>query len=332
MAKSGKKKARRADPVAQGGPQPPSDRPHKTVRDARTHFAALSARTPVDEAFKAAFMQSKIAIAHTQPTLDLAARELAVKSVTNRLGSGASHAFAQLIARGSILSGPPVPGGVGYGGFYNPAFKTGWGHGTSLAFDIVCPTPPGGNVNTWLYLTATNRATLGVEAFISYNGQSDTHFRVFDWARTDQWQTDIPLSGLSNYLTTESEHGHPYQVLPVWNGTWQINATTYRNQVLLYNRVRGGWDLVYQYDYAATDAQQKAGWVGSWGPIVETFQPLYTGTSAIGALRTRLISANNSGVWGSWALLGAANSSIRTDHLGFSQVFLDPNYAFTVVS
>jgi hypothetical protein len=47
--------------------------------------------------------------------------------------------------------------------------------------------PPGGNVNTWLYLTATNRSGLGVEALVSYDGQNTPHFRVYDWARTDPW-------------------------------------------------------------------------------------------------------------------------------------------------
>ena len=60
----------------------------------------------------------------------------------------------------------PRPGGVGEGIFYNPDFKTSWGLGTSFSCDYVCPTPPGGNVNTWLYITATNRSGLGVEAFV----------------------------------------------------------------------------------------------------------------------------------------------------------------------
>jgi hypothetical protein len=326
------KKLQPVDGVERNGPESPAGRRNKSTQDVSARFATLTAQQPVDQAFRTAFMQSKIALVHTHPTLDLSTRDMAVKSLTDRLGSGAQHAFAHLLARDHGGSGPPVPGGVGYGLFYTPAFKTGWGRGTSFAFDIICPTPPGGNVNTWLYLTATNRSAMGVEAFISYNGQNDTHFRVFDWARSDHWQTDIPLSGLSNYLTKESAHGHPYQVLPVWNSTWQINATSYRNQVLLFNRVRGGWDLIYQYDYSATDAQQKTGWVGSWAPIVETFQPLYANTSPMGALRAQTISSDNGGTWGNWALLAAANSSIRVDNVGFHQVFLDPNYSFSVVS
>jgi len=118
----------------------------------------------------------------------------------------------------------------------------------------------------------------------------------------------------------------------VWNSTWAIGANQYRNQALLYNQARGGWDLVYQYDYAATDAQQKTGWTGSWAPIVETFQSLYIQTNPMGALGAQLIGSDNNGVWGSWALLSPSNSNVRTDNVGFKPVFRDPNYAFVVNS
>lgn len=313
-------------------PMAPTNRPHQEIEDVRGQFAAMTAEMPVEGAFRVAFIQSKLQVAHTNPTMDVAHRDRAVKSLIDQLGTDAQHAFNQLTAAGEEKPTQPVPGGVGYGMFYTAAFKTAWGHGTSLTFDIVCPTPPGGNVNTFLYLTATNRSGLGVEAFISYNGQNDTHFRIFDWARTDHWQTDIPLSGLANYLKTKSAHGHPYQVLPVWNSTWLLQGSTYRNEVLLYNHVRGGWDLVYRYDYTGSDTQQKTGWVGSWAPIVETFQALYNNTNQVGALTTQLISADNNGKWGNWAPLGAAVSTVRADNVGFHLVFLDPNYAFTVVS
>src|SRR5260221_4904667 len=202
MAKS-VRRAPRSKRAAQNGPEPPRSRLHAGPHDVRKQFAALSAKQPLEENFRAAFVQSKIALAHTHPAIDVAAREQAVRSVSRRLGAAAPRALNRLMAVGSVLPGQPVPGGVGYGLFFNPAFKTGWGRGTSITFDIVCPIPPGGNVNTWLYLTATNRAAMGVEAFISYNGQNDTHFRVFDWARSDQWQTDIPFIGLSDYLVTE---------------------------------------------------------------------------------------------------------------------------------
>jgi len=49
-------------------------------------------------------------------------------------------------------------------------------------------------------------------------------------------------------------------------------------------------------------------------------------------LTTQLISADNNGHWGSWALLSASNSTIRIDNVGFHLMFLDPNYAFLVNS
>jgi hypothetical protein len=304
-------------------PIAPPGRPHTATEDHQKYFAEITAKTPVDEAFRAAFVRNKLMIVHTHPDFDIAARDYAVDDFVKRLG---------VKAEAVLTTTQPVPGGVGYGFFYTAAFKTAWGHGTSFSCDFVCPNPPGGNVNTWLYLTATNRSGMGVEAFVAYNGQGTPHFRVFDWARSDHWQTDIPFTSLGNYLTTMSAHGHPYPVLPVWNSTWLIGSGRYRNQALLYNHVRGGWDLVYQFDYNATDAQQKTGWVGSWSPIVETFQSPYMHTNPMGALVTQLISADNSGHWGSWALLAASNATVRTDHVGFRLVFLDPNYAIVVNS
>jgi hypothetical protein len=177
-----------------------------------------------------------------------------------------------------------------------------------------------------------NRAGRGIEAFVSYNGQTEPRFKVFDWARTDHWQTDVPFGSLGSYLGPLSAHGSSFQTIGVWNSTYQIAAGQWRNDALLWNRVASRWDLIYRYDYAGTQSEQTTGWTGSWGPIVETFQSLYQNTDRFGALNTMLIGRNSSGAWGSWALLGAADSYVRTDNVGFSPVFVDPNYAFAVDS
>lgn len=291
--------------------------------DERETFASASTQSR-DESAELAFQASKVHIARTHPALSLDEREAALSQLGERLGAPALKLREQKDA--------PVPGGVGYGIFYNTPFKTGFATGTSLYWDVVCPTMPGGNVNTWLYLTATNRAAKGVEAFVSYYAQGAPRFKVFDWARTDHWQIDISWSNLGNYLMTQSAHGQNYQTLGVWNSTWQISSSQWRNQALLWNRVAQRFDLIYQYDYAASLADQTSGWIGSWGPIVETFQSSYSGTNRFGGLNTMLITANSSGAWGSWQLLSSAQSYIRTDNVGFSQVFLDPNYAFVVDS
>ena len=311
---------------------PPSELPHKYTEDVRAEFAKITAKQPLDRPFRAAFIQSKLRMAHTHPTLSLEARDLAVKQLMNALEPKVKKIDPKKLQKALTQ---PVPGGVGYGFFYTAAYKVAWGRGTEIAVEFVCPTPPGGNVNTFLYLTATNRSALGVEAFVSYNGQGNTHFRVFDWARTDHWQTDIPFTSMASYLVTISgpeTHGHPYQVLYVWNNTALIGTNRYANAVHLYNHVRQSWDLVYQYEYTATDAQQKTGFVGSWGPIVETFQPTYIHTNQMGAVHTILASQDNAGHWGNWAFLAPSVSTIRIDNVGFHPVFLDPNYAFVVNS
>ena len=117
--------------------------------DVRTLFGDISKKTPRDDVAERAFIASKLHIARTQPTLDLGEREVAGAS----LGLGDMAAYDDSVAKSG-----PVPGGVGYGMFYNPAFKKNWSTGTAIYYDIISPTPPGGNVNTFLYLTATNRS------------------------------------------------------------------------------------------------------------------------------------------------------------------------------
>jgi hypothetical protein len=300
----------------------PSPRLETNSADVRAEFAAITKRTPRNKTAEQAFVASKVHVLMTHPTLHPAARAVAVTELTGAPKKGA----------GKKVSGP-IPGGVGYGMFYNDAFKTNFGDGTAIYFEIICPNPPGGNVNTFLYLTATNRSAKGVEAFISYNGQNQTFFKVFDWARypASPWQTNIPFANLGNYLRTESSHGAPYQVLPLMNVTSQSGTNYWYNQVWLWNHVANRWDLTYQYGYSATQQDQKSGWVGSWGPIVETFQNAYQGTKAMGALTTELISRSNN-QWGAWHFLGGADSYIRTDNKGFHLLFLDANYNWAVNS
>ena len=184
------------------------------VADARKEFAGLTKRTRRDRQAERAFLASKLQIVRTLPTDDLAARTRVVSRFLKVLRKTSARDFNAIIRH--LV---PTPGGVGYGMFYNAPFKSDFQTGTAIYWEIVCPNPPGGNVNTYLYLTATNRSAKGVEAFISYNGQNNTFFKVFDWARTDTWQTNVSFASLGNYLRTLSAHGTNYQVLPVMNIT-----------------------------------------------------------------------------------------------------------------
>lgn len=295
------------------------------VSDQRAAFARITAATPIDPGLRAGFVRSKLLTAHRHFGNDPQARARAVDSVARSLGPD-----ARLGMEG--LETGPAPGGVGYGVFYGDGFKTGWARGTAISCRYICPWKPGGNVDTWLYLTATNRSALGVEAFVAYYAQETPQFLVFDWARPDHWQIGISFAALGKYLLKQTAHGRSFRVLPVWNATWRLHDDVWRNRVLLYDRGRGGWDLVYRYDYRSTGTEQKTGWIGSWGPIVETFQSSYAGTRRFGVLDTRIAGADSGLRWSGWNRLVATQSYLRDDALGFRRDFLDPNYAFAVYS
>ena len=181
-------------------------------------------------------MMSKLHMLRTHP-LSLPEREAAVR----RFGATLSAPAAAAPIR-------PIPGGVGYGVFFNAPFKTNFARGTAISWEIICPMPPGGNVTDWLYLTSTNRSALGVEAFIAYHGQNDTSFNVFDWARPEgqRWQTHVLFADLANYLTTDSANGLTLSVLPLINTTMEDTPGQWVNDVRLWNRATTQWDIVYR--------------------------------------------------------------------------------------
>jgi hypothetical protein len=293
--------------------------------NAKSRFAEITARTPRSADAESAFMASKLHLLRTHPVAP-ERRAAMVRGFNQRLRAALPTELAMVPVR-------PVPGGVGYGVFYHQDFKVGFATGTAISFEIVCPVPPGGNVSDWLYLTATNRSSLGVEAFVAYHGQNDISFNVFDWARPgDQWQTHVMLDALGEYLSTDSANGGSFPVLRVMNTTLETSPGNWSNQVQLWNYAQSRWDLIYQFDYTATLEQQTSDWVGSWGPILETFQDAYSGTSPMGALKASVAGRDNGGTWSAWELLSPGESDVRIDNKGFVQEFLDANSSWVVQS
>jgi hypothetical protein len=157
------------------GPVPTPGREMPTeVADERKSIEKLTKETPRDTKGEEAFIASKAKLVLTHPKLDREGRERAYRELTERVGKERLE-----VARAKEKD-QPVPGGVGYGPFYNSTYKSAFAQGTSLYFEIICPTSPGGNVNTWFYLTGMNRAGRGIEAFVSYYAQTQPHFKVFD--------------------------------------------------------------------------------------------------------------------------------------------------------
>ena len=340
-----KKTARKKPAAARTPKRPTQDKHYKkmpplpmegAVVDKQSHFVRRTRAAPTERDSERVFLASKLELLRTHPHLSSTGRAEAEAGMAHLLGLESREALERRVAqrpsRKTARKSPPVPGGVGHGMFYTDAFRASFSGGTCFYYEIVCPLQPGGNVNTWLYLTAMNRAQRGVEAFVSYQGQNDTRFKVFDWARSDQWQTNIPLTDLTDYLRSTVAHGTALQVLLVINCAYEIAPDQWRNQVFLQNRAANSWDLIYQFDYASTNAEQTTGFTGTWGPIVETFQSPYQNTDVLGFLNTMLVSRDANGQWGSWGVLDPAQSTIRNDGQGFSPLFLDANYSFVVTS
>ena len=293
----------------------PNDNKYYPVRDLTNEFEQISLNTPRDLEFERKFENK---------------RKNEEKEEKSKKLSG----FHELISfdRNSSL---PIPGGVGYGVYYNSNFQYDFTYGTTLSYDIICPTQAGGDVNNYLYLTGTNRAAKGVEAFISYYGQNDFHFRVYDWAlpESDRWTRNISYSALGDYLSTKTISGSSRQIISIQNRTVQVSNNQWENIVWLWNYSTLTYDKIYYSDdyYYATLADQKDSYYGSWGPIVETFQDYYYyDTNVVGFYLVQLMSKNNSSSWSSWELLTTDNSYTMPLAHGFSTVFSTPNHTFGV--
>lgn len=218
---------------------------------------------------------------------------------------------------------PPIPGGVGYGAFYRDGALR-FDDSSTLYYYIVTPSDIGNAANEWLYLTSTNRSPKGVEAFISFHQQQNPRFKVFDWARSgdDRWTVDIPYSMLSDYLLPRQAEAEHYQVIYVVNSTQRLGGTTWRNEVLLYNRVKNRYDRVYKHPYTLSpDDEQK---FLTWGPIVETFSPFPNETRRIGFFDATLFQDDEE------RLLNESVTQLRIDDPGFTVDFRVPNSSFIV--
>jgi hypothetical protein len=316
------KKLRQTQLQAMTHPLPPL-RSDLAALDRRENFASMSTIKPPAPEVQRAFIAGKFKLLRTHPTIHLADRKTAMENF---------KAIVQADLPTDAIG--PVPGGVGYGVFYNAGFKNNFATGTAISWEIVCPTLPGGNVNTWLYLTSTNRSAKGVEAFIAYEGQQEFTFNIFDWALPEQnrWQPAVPFASLASYLGMETTHGAECQVIAVINSTYQQTPGMWANEVRLLSVQDQQWHLVYQNLYAATLQDQTIGFVGSWAPIVETFQDVYSGTKPMGALKAQILSRDGTGAWGQWTPLSSTQSDLRTDNKGFSLLFMDQNYSWAVQS
>jgi hypothetical protein len=297
------------------------------VHDAREEFARPVWRSAQEKSEIQAFLANKRRIIQSHPQLTPQEKKAALAEI-----DGLSAEAEEGAEEDDPDAAPPPPGGVGYGIFYKPEYKVAWETGSAIELYIVCPTVAGGNVSTWLYLTATNRTAKGVEAFVSYYAQDEFRLTVFDWARPERWQVDGPHSTLARYLSTLEIGGTTYQVLHVVSSTYQSGESFWTNEVYLLNATSEQADLIYSFEYPASAQEQKTGWIGSWGPIIETFQDRYLGTHQLGFAHAKVVSRDASFRWGELEALNSATSLLQEDDQGFSIVVLAPNHTLIVES
>ena len=182
-----------------------------------------------------------------------------------------------------------------------------------------------------------NRASKGCEALIRYNAQEQARFKVFDWSldhlpSKSRWTFDRPLSELSQYIKATIIAGQATATLPIRNLTFCSGGYSWTNQVLLLNQVSSSWDVVHHSVYSSTPAILQSSEIGTWSPILETFQNPYAGTEAFGSWNTQLRSCSSGGVWSAWAPLSAQQSGFWAEGLGFYPVVRQPNYSWAVKS
>ncbi|HEX2937703.1 MAG TPA: hypothetical protein VHO66_02180 [Ruminiclostridium sp.] len=270
------------------------------VRNVEQEFAKITARQPRNTALEKNFVEH-----HQQ-----------MRQKKNTVNSKASA---------------PVPGDVAGGFTYTNDFRKNFTQGTAISYDIICPTTVGGNNSNYLYLTSTDRASSGTEALISYYGQNNMEFKVYDWARPDgdQWRISMPIDTLTPYLRTGTIHNVNYQYISVEMCTEFVSGDTWENIVWLKNS-NGTFDLIYNYYYTSSlESEQRS---VTWGPIVETFQDSYSNTNTVGFNNIRLCQADSKGTWSGWSYLSDSEAGAYDLAQGFKFVFSDPDYAYAVKS
>jgi hypothetical protein len=187
----------------------PRQHDYAPIQDRRTEVAELSKRFPPTTREKRLFAQRGAEL-ENQRNLRLSRRSLAAADDTT----------------------PPVPGGVG-GGVYFRDSELIFSQSTANYNYIITPQTLGGNTADFFYLTATNRAGLGCEAFVSYSRQDKAVFRVYDWARKannqDPWVVSIPYDQWGGYKLTYNISGQDFDALYPINATYWLGDNRWRN-------------------------------------------------------------------------------------------------------
>jgi hypothetical protein len=224
----------------------------------------------------------------------------------------------------------PTPGGIGAGVYFRRD-TMGFNSSTAIYWRVVAPQFLGGTSTSLVYITASNQASHGPEALVSYRRNGEAVFRVWDWstaptANRSRFVVAIPFSSWGPYKTVVQINGQAHTTLYIANQTSRIEGTSWRNEVFLFNEQTQTFDTVWKHDFTWDPDSNPATKFFGWGPIIEPFAPFDFGTTQkVGFANAALVADGVS------QQLTPSNSTIVQRRLGFEVAHLQPNHTLLAV-
>jgi hypothetical protein len=224
----------------------------------------------------------------------------------------------------------PAPGGIGAGVYFRRD-TMGFRNSTAIYWRVVAPQFLGGTSTSLVYITASNQASHGPEALVSYRRNGEAVFRVWDWssapdANRSRFVVAIPFSQWGPYSATVQIDGGAHTTLYIANQTRRIRDTSWINEVFLFNETTQTFDTVWTHNFTWDPDSDPATKFFGWGPIIEPFAPFNFGTTArVGFADASLVTDGVS------RSLTPTNSTIVQRRLGFEVAHLQPNHTLLAI-
>jgi hypothetical protein len=195
---------------------------------------------------------------------------------------------------------------------------------TAIRYVIVFPDAVGGDFNSYLYQTSTNRSEKGTEAHIAFANPNPPEFWIYDWSLCNKrLARQVPVSKMGKWVFPLQVDGFERKGVLVVNQTRLVKETTWINCVYLAVFENGQpirFDAVYSNTYVLDDnKEQQPTCNGYWGPQIESFQNYTRPIHAMGFTGCWMIQDGKS------IALDASNTDPHDDDQGYGlTIFYNP--------
>jgi len=188
---------------------------------------------------------------------------------------------------------------------------------------------------SWVFLTATNRAKMCCEVVNIYHPYSPDAFGVFDWGRQDEpgprWMFTINYTDMLKntpwYFAKKTWlDNKPRYWLKYWSKT-EEHYGNWLNQILLWDFHAQCWDIIYEYIMPGTLTHDQV--IGSdsvdhwWGPIVEVFEQPAPDIKPLGFYHTQIRYD-----YGKWNLVTSSQALQIAPVYKITQNYITPWHSF----